>query len=404
MKTVDVIINSHLNTGIGPVQTVKRIRKNKDFFKDNGYEVQVFSADDFSDTIAGVVRKHKTPFVKWIQRFLRYLRMHSTLYGLYRANLSLKSDNRMAVYYNSLNRNADVVVFHDVLTCYAYLKQFKKENQKVCCFTHSDGFVFEQFIQGFPKIKGTYFEKRLSEIANYVFNNIDAKPCIAKIEEKNLLDQYPQLQGKTCLVVNAIDDLTEEQKVISSEIRNTIQTPKYRMVCSGGFNTRKGQDLVVEALHRVAPDKLNEFRVVFLGEGPDRMRVEEMAEKYGLSSIVTFKGLVPNEDVYKYYAESNIGILISENEGLPISLIESIRSGLAVISTNVSGIPEVVHHGENGLLISYNYKELVPILNSMDQYDWDAMGKASRKLFEDYYIFTRMRQDYLNMIIKADNA
>ena len=404
MKRVDVIINSHLNTGIGPVQTVKRIRKNSSFFKENGYEINVISADDFSDSIAGVVRKHKTPFVKWIQRFLRYLRMHSVLYGLFRANLSIKSDSRMATFYNSLNRDADVVVFHDILTCYAYLKNYKKGNQKICCFTHSDGFVFEQFIQGFPKIKGTYFEKRLDEIANYVFNNIDAKPCIAKIEEKNLLDQYAQLKGKTCLVVNAIDDLTEEQKILTDNIRNDVKSPKYRMVCSGGFNTRKGQDLVVKALHEIDQERLKDIHVIFLGEGPDRMRVQDMAKKYGLSEVVTFKGLVPNEDVFKYYAESNIGILISENEGLPISLIESIRSGLAIISTDVSGIPEVVHNGENGVLINYNYKELVPILNSLEKYDWDAMGKASRKLFEEYYIFTRMRQDYLNMIIKADKA
>ena len=176
------------------------------------------------------------------------------------------------------------------------------------------------------------------------------------------------------------------------------------MVCSGGFNSRKGQDLVVEALHRVSPDKLRDFHVVFLGEGPDRMRVEDMAKRYELSDVVTFMGLVPNEDVYKYFAESNIGILISENEGLPISLIESIRSGLAIISTAVSGIPEVVHPGENGILINYNYEELVPIFDSMEKYDWDSMGQASRKLFEDYYIFTRMRQDYLNMIVKADKA
>lgn len=404
MKKVDVIINSHLNTGIGPVQTVKRIRKNCAFFKENGYDIHIISADDFSDTIAGDIRKHRTPLVKRIQRFLGYLRTHSRLYGLIRANLALKSGAKMATNYNGLNRNADILVFHDIFICYAYLKNYKKANQKICCFTHSDGFVFEQFVQGFPKIKGTYFENRLEDIANFVFDNIEAKPCIAKIEEINLLNQYPQLNGKTCLVVNAIDDLTDEQKKVTAEIRERINYPKYRMVCSGGFNTRKGQDMVVEALHRITADKLKNFKIVFLGEGPDRMRVQEMAQKYGLNEIVSFKGLVPNEEVYKYFAESNIGILISENEGLPISLIESIRSGLAVISTNVSGIPEVVHNGENGLLINYNYEELVPILNSMENYNWEDMGKASRKLFENYYIFARMRQDYLNMIIKADKA
>lgn len=404
MKKVDVIINSHLNMGIGPVQTVKRIRNNKEFFLKNGYDVTIISADDFSDTVAGTIRSHKTSLVKWIQRVLYYMRKHSRIYGLFRANLSLKSGGRMADQYNNMGRSADIIVFHDIFPCYTYLKKYKKSDQKVCCFTHSDGFIFEQFIQGFPKIKGTYFERRLEEIANYVFSNIEAKPCIAKIEEKNLLAQYPQLKGKTCLVVNAIDDLTDEQKLVTNELREQFTTPKYRMVCSGGFNTRKGQDLVVEAIYKIDKDKQKDFNVIFLGDGPDRMRVQEMANSYGLDDVVSFKGLVPNTDVYKYFAESNIGILVSENEGLPISLIESIRSGLAIISTNVSGIPEVVHHGENGVLINYNYEELIYVLNNMDKYDWKAMGLSSRKLFEDYYIFTRMRQDYLNMIVKADRA
>lgn len=52
--------------------------------------------------------------------------------------------------------------------------------------------------------------------------------------------------------------------------------------------------------------------------------------------------------MYKHLAQADIFVLLSENEGLPISIIEAMRAGLAIISTNVSGIPELVSN-DNGL-------------------------------------------------------
>ena len=63
---------------------------------------------------------------------------------------------------------------------------------------------------------------------------------------------------------------------------------------------------------------------------------------------VIFKGAVPNAEVYKYLAEANIAILMSNNEGLPLSLLEALRCGLACISTRVAAIPEVILDNYNG--------------------------------------------------------
>ena len=120
-----------------------------------------------------------------------------------------------------------------------------------------------------------------------------------------------------------------------------------------------------------------------------------------MSDVIQFVCAIPNNEVYKHQAQSNISILISKLEGLPLSLLEGLRSGVALISTNVSGIPEVVHNGENGVLINYSQEELNEVFNNLDKYDWDAMGKVSRKMFEDYYNFPRMREDYVKMLKKA---
>ena len=154
-------------------------------------------------------------------------------------------------------------------------------------------------------------------------------------------------------------------------------------------------------LFRSRPELLNEVQVLFVGDGLDKPRLMTQVEKYGLTNHVIFVGSVPNNEVYKYQAQSNISVLISKLEGLPLALLEGLRSGTALISTNVSGIPEVVHNGENGILINYSQKELNDVFNNLDKYDWDSMGKVSRKMFEDYYNFPRMREDYIKMLQKA---
>ena len=131
------------------------------------------------------------------------------------------------------------------------------------------------------------------------------------------------------------------------------------------------------------------------------MTVKELVQKYGLKNIVSFEGIVQNKDVYKYLAKGNIAILISALEGLPLSLIEGMRSGMGIISTRVSGIPEVVNEGVNGVLINPDIDELVEVFNNLDNYDWDKMGVESRKSFDDYYNFPRMRRDYVKMLQKA---
>ena len=236
-----------------------------------------------------------------------------------------------------------------------------------------------------------------------MFDNLTINPCIAKIEEINHHHLFPQTIGKTCLVVNAIDDLTEDQQNISNNIRQECNMPKYRLVCAGGFTGRKGQKTIIEALHRIKPELLKDLRVELIGDGQMRIPYQNLVEEYNLTNIISFTGRIPNADIYKHLAKANIFVLMSENEGLPIALLEAIRSGLAIISTNVSGIPEVAIDGKNGIILNNDVDELFYVLNNIGNYDWTNMGLESRKLFEEYYTFPRMRSDYLKMLNIATN-
>ena len=133
-----------------------------------------------------------------------------------------------------------------------------------------------------------------------------------------------------------------------------------------------------------------------IGEGPERVRLEKLVNDYGLAKNVTFEGLIENSQVYKYLYQNNIYILMSNNEGLPISIIEAMRTGLPVISTKISGIPELVDI--NGILIDPNVEQLTTIFYHMDEYDWNVMGKRSRERWKKDFTFDRMKKQYCDML------
>ena len=402
MKIVDVIYTGTLNSIIGPVQTLKRIINNHDFFLEKGYDVTVFSSDDMATTVAAQIRGSESKVVKKMKQVSHWLMRHSWLYSYYRVRHMFKSSYPILNYYKSLSRKPDILMFHSLFDCYIYLKYYRMEGIKVGCFTHSDGLLFKMYLMSLPRLQGGRVEKKLLQIADYVMSNVDIKPCIAKIEEKNLLEGYPQLKGKTCLVVNAIDDFSDEQKERIVQIKSEASIFKYRLVSLGSVQRRKGQFSIVNAMNNLDDAILKNMHLSIVGTGPDVPVIEDYMEKNSrLKKHVTLLGAVKNTDVYTKLAPANIMVLMSENEGLPISLIEGLRSGLALISTNVSGIPELIDEGVNGFLLEPSVDQLTDLLKKIGEYDWDAMGVKSRKKFEEYYTFTRMRSDYVKMHDKA---
>lgn len=402
MKIVDVIYTGTLNSIIGPVQTLKRIINNHDFFLEKGYDVTVFSSDDMATTVAAQIRGSESKVVKKMKQVSHWLMRHSWLYSYYRVRHMFKSSYPILNYYKSLSRKPDILMFHSLFDCYIYLKYYRMEGIKVGCFTHSDGLLFKMYLMSLPRLQGGRVEKKLLQIADYVMSNVDIKPCIAKIEEKNLLEGYPQLKGKTCLVVNAIDDFSDEQKERIVQIKSEASIFKYRLVSLGSVQRRKGQFSIVNAMNNLDDAILKNMHLSIVGTGPDVPVIEDYLEKNSrLKKHVTLLGAVKNTDVYTKLAPANIMVLMSENEGLPISLIEGLRSGLALISTNVSGIPELIDEGVNGFLLEPSVDQLTDLLKKIGEYDWDAMGVKSRKKFEEYYTFTRMRSDYVKMLDKA---
>lgn len=118
----------------------------------------------------------------------------------------------------------------------------------------------------------------------------------------------------------------------------------------GRLSREKAHVDLVEALGRLrGSDPGVDFRLVVVGDGPERPAVERAAREQGLSDRLAFAGHV--SDVRPFYALADLLALPSHSEGSPNVLLEAMAAGVPVAATAVGGVPEVVAHEESALLV-----------------------------------------------------
>lgn len=413
MIKVDIIRPRSINAIIGPVGTLKRMLKNQEYFNSRGYELTVFTNESINigpiKEPPAAVKPKTTVKSRLRSRIVSFLHMHAKS-NRRLAQWVLDKDREktevLVDYYLSLDRQPDIIQFHSNLECQLYMQKRKDTKARTVMFLHSDGIPFKMLLQYYPCLEGSKYLKQLSDDLTWTIEHTDRIVFIAKTGQTNFLKFFPQrsLQD-TSVIINGIDDLTAVQQQEVAVIRRASSAYKYRLCCTGTINTRKGHRIIIEALHQMDKAVLKEVHVDFMGEGAERPVLEDLVKEYGLTEHVTFYGLVPNVEVYRHLAQNNIYILMSKNEGLPISIIEALRAGLPVISTDVSGIPELVRPEYNGFLLNPDAEELTALLNKLPEYDWETMGRNSRKRFEEEFTFERMEREFCDMydVVKNSN-
>lgn len=399
MINVDVVRPGSLTQIVGPVATLRRILSARDYFLENGLDITIYNGARTFQKISDV-HTHGTGNSKSRRHrlfdWMAHHAVNSYILSVILVEYKHQTVKRFVHQYLKKERNKDVVVLHSTVESYWYLKLRKNRDAKCAVFFHNDCIPNELIFMMYPKLRGSWYEKLLLKRYKYVVENADKLCYICEIGMKNMNKFYPLSVGKGALVINGITDLTAEEKEEIARIKQDRKDNTINLCCVGSVTARKAQYKVIEGLIKLSNEIVKNYHLTIVGGGADLKHCEEMVSDARLEDVVLFTGAIPNTEVYKYLAASDVFVLLSENEGLPISIIEAMRAGLAVISTNVSGIPELVSN-DNGVLINSDAHEFAQVLQS-GEYDWKQMGNNSRELFEKKFTFDRMREDYVKMV------
>lgn len=124
----------------------------------------------------------------------------------------------------------------------------------------------------------------------------------------------------------------------------------------GRMVEKKGFPYLIRAC-KILLDKPYDFRCLILGDGPQKGLLNQIIRDAKLSDVVELPGIVYPEHIRAYFAKADIFVLPcivgtdNDIDGIPVTLMEAMAMEIPTISTNISGIPELIDHMETGILV-----------------------------------------------------
>lgn len=134
-------------------------------------------------------------------------------------------------------------------------------------------------------------------------------------------------------------------------VSKTHTEEPFTILCVGRLTPAKGQRVLIESC-RLMQDRGLDFRLVMVGAGPDEADLKTRVVELGLASRVEFTGPLNQDQVMKHYARADAFALPSFAEGIPVVLMEAMASGVPCVTTRITGIPELIRDGVDGLLVT----------------------------------------------------
>jgi glycosyltransferase involved in cell wall biosynthesis len=124
----------------------------------------------------------------------------------------------------------------------------------------------------------------------------------------------------------------------------------FEILCVGRLTPAKGQHLLLDALRQLL-DQGRNVRLRLAGNGPNETSLRAHSARLNLAQHVIFEGPVNQDRILSIYAQADVFCLPSFAEGLPVVLMEALSMGIPCVTTAITGIPELISHGIEGLLV-----------------------------------------------------
>jgi glycosyltransferase involved in cell wall biosynthesis len=200
---------------------------------------------------------------------------------------------------------------------------------------HMHGAEFADFYQVLPGF--------LRRLVTAVFRQADRCVVLGTAWRAYYVDVVGLHPDRVVIVFNAVPD---------PDVRPRPSQMTCELIFAGVLNDRKGLRDLLTAL---ASDRLKHasWHLSIAGNG-DESAFRRLAEESSIAEKVTFHGWLPPAKVHELLAASDVMVLPSRREGLPMVILEAMAYGLAIVSTHVGSISDAVSNNVNGILVQPN--------------------------------------------------
>ena len=196
---------------------------------------------------------------------------------------------------------------------------------------HHHGAEFDLFYNGLSDKRKKYVKKilRMADL-----NIVLSQRLVQMIKEKSP-------EAKVKVLYNAVNvPQTNPYNVLS-----------HNVLFLGRLGKRKGTYVLLEAIRKLNETLPVDVKFYLCGDG-EVEEVKKKVKEMGITQRIAHIGWIDGQQKKNFMAQSMMNVLPSYNEGLPMTILETMAHGIPNISTNIASIPEVLHDGENGFLIT----------------------------------------------------
>lgn len=202
------------------------------------------------------------------------------------------------------------------------------------------------------------FDESRKKYFIYGYSKANRVIAVGTALQRNIKERF----GIDSIVVPNIVSLDE----FSYREKTNLADGIFPYIAVGSAIYGKGFDVVLKAFAKLNEPK---SRLIIVGDGAEREKLELLAKKLGIHNQVDFKGLLPREEISPLIQQSKVFILTSRYETFGIVYIEAMATGTPVIATRCGG-PEDIVTSENGILVNVD--------------DVDETASAMRKMMDKY--------------------
>ena len=247
---------------------------------------------------------------------------------------------------------ADILEFHRIEPCLSFLGDGRPkalvmhQNMNVLRNADSD-------------IRWKYWPKLYFMLEDILLPRFSSVYCVREDAATGYQERFPALTNRIHFTPTWVDTDTFRPPGVEERIHGRqvlavtfgLTQDPFVLVTVGRLDKQKNPLLLIEAF-RVLHESMPDARLLLIGDGVLRGQIEDRLKRYGLEPAVMLCGVKPPPEVARYLQSADAFVLSSAYEGMPISVLEALGSGLPVVSTDVGEVARVVHPGINGELVS----------------------------------------------------
>lgn len=378
MKRFIIFSCDNLNGLQGAANFVKLL-SDEAYWKEQGIQVKVYSN---SHTFSDALEYQKTAKYK-LRLFLKGI-LNKTNFGkrlkFYHHDLKVLGAKPVESVQDNIS-DKDWILLNDLYVADAFYRRFGNKKNTIFMMHNSGDF--------FSMIDYLFTDRRIKDylinLEKLIYENATKIVFVSHKAKEEFEHRHPKYRNKTLHIYIGLKDINSNKTRFSGE--------KLKLITVGTVNKRKNQVAIIQAIKKIGNRNIE---LCIVGAGEELEKCKKVAVESNIENQIEFVG--SQNDVVSFLDKSDIFVMASKDEGLPIAAQEALRAGMPLILTDVGGCAELIDG--NGILIDKKAEKLAEaIRNCLDNrerlQEWSA---KSRILYEENFSVNTMLEQYNKII------